>query len=102
MAADVNRCEVAIRGLGFRYPGGPPVLDGLDLEVGAGSRVAVLGPNGSGKTTLTLHLNGLLELQQGSLRWAKSTCARRSTGRRSPSYGAAWAWCSRMPTTNCS
>jgi cobalt/nickel transport system ATP-binding protein len=68
MAAGMSSAAVAIRGLAFRYPGGPPVLDGLDLDVGAGSRVAVLGPNGSGKTTLTLHLNGLLGLQQGSLR----------------------------------
>lgn len=54
-------------GLEFHYPGGPPVLTGLDLEVAAGERVAVLGPNGSGKTTFALHLNGLLELQGGRL-----------------------------------
>ena len=43
------------------------MLDALDLTVVAGERVAVLGPNGSGKTTLALHLNGLLELQQGEI-----------------------------------
>jgi cobalt/nickel transport system ATP-binding protein len=53
-------CTVRARGLRFGYPGGPPVLDGLDLEIGHGERVAVLGPNGAGKTTLMLHLNGLL------------------------------------------
>lgn len=59
---------VSIRGLGFRYPGTHHrVLDDLDLTVASGERVAVLGPNGSGKTTLVLHLNGLLELQQGSI-----------------------------------
>ncbi len=57
-----------VAGVGFRYPGAPtPALDGLDLDVGAGERVAVLGPNGSGKTTFMLHLNGLLELQTGSI-----------------------------------
>ncbi|MEZ5297291.1 MAG: ABC transporter ATP-binding protein [Ilumatobacteraceae bacterium] len=60
---------VTIRGLGFRYPGHHHrVLDGLDLTVDPGERVAVLGPNGTGKTTLVMHLNGLLELQDGEIR----------------------------------
>jgi cobalt/nickel transport system ATP-binding protein len=63
----VSGATLAVRGVTFRYPAGPVVLDGLDLEVAAGERVAVLGPNGSGKTTLALHLNGLLPLQQGSI-----------------------------------
>lgn len=62
----MNALEV--RGLTYRYPGGPPALTGVDLTVAAGERVAVLGPNGSGKTTLLLHLNALLELQGGALR----------------------------------
>lgn len=32
--------------------GGPRVLDGLDLELGAGEHVALIGPSGAGKTTL--------------------------------------------------
>jgi cobalt/nickel transport system ATP-binding protein len=51
---------IRARGLRFRYPDGTVGLDGLDLDVRAGERVAVLGPNGAGKTTLMLHLNGLL------------------------------------------
>ncbi|SHJ97333.1 ATP-binding cassette, subfamily C, CydCD [Pseudonocardia thermophila] len=41
-----------IRGLRVRYDDGPWVLDGLDLDVAPGERVAVIGPSGSGKSTL--------------------------------------------------
>ena len=57
-----------VRGLGFAYPGREDtVLDGVDLAVAPGERVALLGANGSGKTTLMLHLNGLLALQRGEV-----------------------------------
>jgi cobalt/nickel transport system ATP-binding protein len=53
-------CAIEARDLRFRYPNGVTGLDGVDLSVRHGERVAVLGPNGAGKTTLMLHLNGLL------------------------------------------
>ena len=65
-------CAIEARGLRFRYPNGVPGLDGVDLSVRHGERVAVLGPNGAGKTTLMLHLNALLtgsgELEVAGLR----------------------------------
>jgi len=60
-------CAIDARGVTFRYPDGHLALDGLDLRVGHGERVAVLGPNGAGKTTLMLHLNGLLTAGAGEL-----------------------------------
>lgn len=36
----------------FGYPGRPHVLQGLSLDVPAGTRVAILGPSGAGKSTL--------------------------------------------------
>lgn len=46
----------------------PVVLDGVDLEIEAGSFVAVLGHNGSGKSTLAKHLNAIL-LPSGGKVW---------------------------------
>jgi len=40
-------------------------LDGVDLVIRPGERVALIGQNGSGKTTLVRHLNGLLRPTEG-------------------------------------
>jgi cobalt/nickel transport system ATP-binding protein len=53
--------------LAFAYPDGHQALDGIDLEVAPGERVAVLGPNGAGKTTFVLHLNGILRPSRGAV-----------------------------------
>ena len=52
----------------FRYRNsGRPVLDGLELEVGAGEVLAIVGVNGAGKTTLTKLLAGLHQPTRGRI-----------------------------------
>jgi zinc transport system ATP-binding protein len=50
---------VELRGVGFAYDSGPPVLDSVDLAITPGELVAVAGPNGGGKTTLVRIVLGL-------------------------------------------
>ena len=44
--------EVRFAATGFSYPGGPPVLESVDLVIPAGTSAALVGSTGSGKTTL--------------------------------------------------
>jgi energy-coupling factor transporter ATP-binding protein EcfA2 len=48
--------------------GGQPVLRGVDLDVGAGDVIAVMGRNGAGKSTLLATLVGQLTPVSGSVR----------------------------------
>ena len=57
--------HLRLDGVRFRYPEGTPALDGVDLEIAPGERLAIVGQNGSGKSTLVRHLNGLLRPTDG-------------------------------------
>jgi polar amino acid transport system ATP-binding protein len=57
---------IAIRNLRKSF-GAHPVLRGVDLEVGRGEVVVVLGSSGSGKTTLLRCLNFLTEYEAGQI-----------------------------------
>jgi ATP-binding cassette subfamily B protein/ATP-binding cassette subfamily C protein/ATP-binding cassette subfamily B multidrug efflux pump len=69
--AQMRRGEISVRALDFAYLPGRHVLQGLNLEIAAGSFVGIVGHTGSGKSTLlslllrfyaappgTLHIDG--------------------------------------------
>jgi len=58
---------IRLRGVRFAYPGGGPVLDGVDLDIPAGSSLAIVGQNGAGKTTLAKLLCRLYDPQAGAV-----------------------------------
>ncbi|GGZ61423.1 ABC transporter ATP-binding protein [Streptomyces inusitatus] len=59
-----------LRGVSFAYgPAARPVLDRLDLTLGEGDRLAVVGPSGSGKSTLAAVLAAVAAPTGGEVRW---------------------------------
>ncbi len=65
-ASAAGETLLAVRGLHAGY-GGSEVLHGVDLEVGAGEVVALLGRNGMGKTTLVRTICGLHPARSGEV-----------------------------------
>lgn len=63
----MSEALVRLCGISFAYGPERPVLDGLDFELRAGQRIALVGPNGSGKSTLLAIIVGLLRPSAGSV-----------------------------------
>ncbi len=63
---------VRVTGVSKSY-GDNQVLDGVELEVVRGDRLAVMGPNGIGKSTLLKIMTGRLEADAGSVEWGYET-----------------------------
>ncbi|GGN04352.1 ABC-type multidrug transport system fused ATPase/permease subunit [Actinoplanes campanulatus] len=59
--------SVRFQDVSFRYPGGPIVLSGVDLELGARRKYAVVGETGSGKTTFAKLLTRLMDPAEGTV-----------------------------------
>ncbi|WP_370517950.1 ABC transporter ATP-binding protein [Micromonospora sp. MP36] len=59
--------DIRFAGVTFAYPGGPPVLHDVTLDIPAKSRVAVVGETGSGKTTFAKLLTRLMDPTDGEV-----------------------------------
>ncbi|MFJ3756100.1 amino acid ABC transporter ATP-binding protein [Streptomyces sp. NPDC090080] len=66
MTPDTSRPEIRIEGLHKSF-GDNEVLRGIDLEIGQGEVVCVIGPSGSGKSTLLRCVNLLEEPTRGKV-----------------------------------
>jgi lipoprotein-releasing system ATP-binding protein len=80
-----NNPIVAVRGLHKHYRMGHEdlhVLRGVDLDVGAGEWLAVLGASGSGKSTLLHLIGGLDTPSDGGVRFREAELFRMSTAGR--------------------
>ena len=65
-AASVPPPLLRVRGLSVGF-GGPPVVDGIDLDVGTGRFTSLVGPSGSGKTSILRVATGLLAPLRGTV-----------------------------------
>ena len=61
---------VQLRGVGFRYDDGPPVLRRVDLTIEPGENLALVGPTGAGKTTLANLIARTLDPTEGTVTYA--------------------------------
>ncbi|CAN5669462.1 ABC transporter ATP-binding protein [soil metagenome] len=57
--------DVRFEDVQFAYPGGPPVLSDVTMEIAAGRRVAIVGETGSGKSTFAKLLTRLMDPSSG-------------------------------------
>ncbi len=61
--------DISFDNISFRYrPDGPPILDGVGLNISAGQVIGIVGRLGSGKSTLTKLLQRLYVPEQGTVR----------------------------------
>ena len=66
-ALDKPEGDIVFKNVVFGYNREKPILKGIDLEVPAGTKVAVVGPTGAGKTTLINLLTRFYDVDSGSI-----------------------------------
>jgi phospholipid/cholesterol/gamma-HCH transport system ATP-binding protein len=67
MSEDARETIIEVRGLARDF-GSRRVLDGIDLDVGRGETLVIMGGSGCGKSTLLRHIVGTLKPTEGSVK----------------------------------
>lgn len=62
------RGEIVFDQVRFSYAGGPALLDGFDLSIAPGERVALVGASGSGKSTVAMLIPRFYDVTSGAVR----------------------------------
>lgn len=65
--ADAAEASLGFSGVWHELREGPSTLRGVDLRIGPGERVAIMGRNGAGKSTLLRHAAGVLAPTRGKV-----------------------------------
>ncbi len=68
MTDGLNEVAFDLRDVHYLYNGRQNALDGIDLTIRRGERVAILGANGSGKSTLLKLMDGIIAPSSGTMR----------------------------------
>lgn len=63
----MRKLLMKIEDLHYAYSEEKAALNGIDLEIYEGERIAVLGSNGAGKSTFFLNINGVLRPEHGAI-----------------------------------
>jgi ATP-binding cassette, subfamily C, bacterial CydD len=94
-AASPRAAPVRLEGVSFAYPARQgDVLDSVDLELGPGETVALVGPSGGGKSTVASLLLRLAEPTQGRVTVGGADLAASDAG----AWRAQLAWVPQHPT----
>jgi ATPase subunit of ABC transporter with duplicated ATPase domains len=67
----LHRTALEVEGLAKHFD--EALFSGLNLRVGVGERIAIIGPNGIGKSTLLKCLMGELEPNAGTIKWSENS-----------------------------
>lgn len=68
--------SIELSGVVFSYPGGRPLLDGIDLVIRPGEHVAIVGGSGSGKSTILRLLLGFEAPERGAIAYDRLDLSR--------------------------